>query len=521
MSLTSPVNLSDSAHWTVPHVVLTQAEQHPDRTAIEFTEYGEWTFSDCKNQALKAAGLLAAKGIKAGDIVALMTDNAEEFCRYWLGLNFIGATMVAINTSMRGAPLQHQIQISATQFLIVDEKTHQECNNLQNTVSVLLTNELQLANSKPLPLEKIHPTHSHDLSCVMFTSGTSGPSKGVLMPQAHCLLFAIGTIENYNLKSTDTFYICLPLFHANGLFMQLLACLAIGCKAVIRDKFSASRWLDDIRHYRITHTNTLGAVAAFIVAQPETDHDKDHTLRVIGAAPLPAMAEEIFRNRFGVPSVVPLYGMTEVNIPLYGKLNESAPGTCGYVYDKYFQVEIRNPDSDDPVADGTTGEIMVRPKLANGFMSGYVGMPEATLQSWRNFWFHTGDAGYKNPLGQFVFVDRIKDCIRKRGENISSYEVEQAFLGIDEIAEVAAYAVPAEGGEGMEDEVMVAILLKQNASIDIEQWVNSASSDIPKFAIPRYVRVVKELPKTQTGKIRKIELRNDGITPDTVDRQLG
>ena len=521
MSFNSPVNLHDSTHWTIPHVVMTQAQQHPDRTAIEFTEYGEWSFSDCKNHALKAAGILAANGVKAGDVVALMTDNAEEFCRYWLGLNFVGATMVAINTSMRGAPLLHQVNISDTQFVIVDEKFHRECCNIQHTASVLSVNDLHSTDSPPLPVEKIHPTHSHDLSCVMFTSGTSGPSKGVLMPQAHCLLFAIGTIENYQLKASDIFYICLPLFHANGLFMQLLACLAIGCKAVIRDKFSASRWLDDIRHYRITHTNTLGAVAAFIVAQPETDHDKDHTLRVIGAAPLPAMAEEIFRNRFGVPSVVPLYGMTEVNIPLYGKLNESAPGTCGYVYDKYFQVEIRNPDSDDPVADGTTGEIMVRPRLANGFMSGYVGMPEATLQSWRNFWFHTGDAGYKNPLGQFVFVDRIKDCIRKRGENISSYEVEQAFLGIDEIAEVAAYAVPAEGGEGMEDEVMVAILLKQNASIDIEQWVNSASSDIPKFAIPRYVRVVKELPKTQTGKIRKIELRNDGITPDTVDRQLG
>ena len=210
--------------------------------------------------------------------------------------------------------------------------------------------------------------------------------------------------------------------------------------------------------------------------------------------------------------------MTEVNIPLYGRLGESAPGTCGRVYKKYFDVEIRHPVTDEPVATGETGEIMVRPKLANGFMSGYAGMPEETLSSWRNFWFHTGDAGYCNNNGQFVFVDRIKDCIRKRGENISSYEVEQAFLAIEAIAEVAAFAVPADGGEGMEDEVMIAVMLKAQTKPDIESWIDEASKNLPEFAVPRYIRLTDSLPKTQTGKIRKVALRQQGVTADTHDR---
>ncbi len=499
-------------------MVVAQAQQHAQRTAIEFIDDTHWTFADCKHHALVAAKQLQSCGVTTGDNVALLVDSPLDFCRYWLGLSFLGATMVAINTSMRGAPLKHQIDISDSQFLIADNKHLDACQSIQHNAKLLTIALLNEQGDNPMPADQICLGNSHDVSCVMFTSGTSGPSKGVVMPQAHCLLFAIGTIDNYELTQSDNFYICLPLFHANGLFMQLLASLVSGCKAVIRGRFSASRWLDDIRHYKITHTNTLGAVAAFIVAQPATDHDQDHSLKVIGAAPLPAVAEESFRVRFGVPSVVPLYGMTEVNIPLYGKLNDSAPGTCGHVYDKYFQVEIRHPQTDEPVPDERIGEIMVRPKLANGFMSGYVGMPEATLNAWRNFWFHTGDAGYRNARGEFIFVDRIKDCIRKRGENISSYEVEQAFLAVDEIAEVAAYAVPADGGEGMEDEVMIAVLLKEKAKQDIDQWIETASHDLPVFAIPRYVRIMDELPKTLTGKIRKVALREEGLTTDTTDR---
>ena len=349
----------------------------------------------------------------------------------------------------------------------------------------------------------------------MFTSGTSGPSKGVMMPNAHCVLFAIGTIENYDLKHDHVFYISLPLFHANGLFMQLLACIITGAKAIIRNRFSASNWLKDIRKYDVTHTNMLGAIAAFVVAQPPSEYDKDHKLAVIGSAPLPSEPERIFRQRFGVKQVLPLYGMTEVNIPIYGLKNEIGNGKCGKVYEKYFEVEIRNPENDSRVNDGEVGEIMVRPKQPFGFMSGYMGMPEKTIESWRNFWFHTGDAGIRESSGHFTFVDRIKDCIRRRGENISSYEVEQAFLEIPYITEAAAYAVSADGGDGMEDEVMVALMANKEVAINFVELLTLAKSNLAKFAIPKYLRIMEEFPKTQTGKIQKNKLREQGVTVDT------
>jgi len=467
---------------------------------------------------MQAAACLQQTGVSQGDSVALMVDDPVDFCRQWLGLTFIGATMVAINTSMRGTPLTHQLSIASVTTVIVDANHLPTIEAIDTDATILHIDKLSSTSmqkqTQPQPQAQLPEISHTDRACIMFTSGTSGPSKGVEMPHAHCVLFAIGTIENYRLQPTDTFYNCLPLFHANGLFMQLLACLINGTKAVIRNKFSATQWLTDIRTSGATHTNTLGAVAAFIVAQPATADDTNHQLRVIGAAPL--------------------------------KLGESAPGTCGRVYDKYFDVEIRDTNSDEPVDDNVTGEIMVRPKQPYGFMSGYVGMPEKTLEAWRNFWFHTGDAAYRNEYGQFVFVDRIKDCIRRRGENISSYEVEQAFLAIDDIAEAAAYAVPATGinkrtdgnsgnstgdrldtrldsrsvktDEGMEDEVMVALMITGN-SHDWPKWMEAALVNLPAFAAPRYLRIMSDFPKTPTGKVRKVALRTEGITTDTIDTQ--
>ncbi len=499
--------------------ILSLARQQPDTVAIEFVDGERWTRQQLISEAWQAVAQLAKHAVCPGDVVALMVDDPVDFCRFWLGCLFSGVTMVAINTGLRGNPLRHQLCVSNAQLVIASEAHLPTLESLTSAPVVLSVETLKRASTAiaiDSHTRQLYPSAPQDTHCIMFTSGTSGPSKGVLMPHAHCMLFAIGTIENFYLGEEDTFYICLPLFHANGLFMQLLACMVCGARAVVRERFSATRWLADIRHYQATHTNMLGAVAAFIVAQPVTADDQDHKLRVIGAAPLPATAEKSFRERFGVPGVVPLYGMTEVNIPLYGRLDESAPGTCGRVYQRYYEVEIHHPATDKPVPAGSTGEIVVRPKHPFGFMSGYVNMPEKTVEAWRNFWFHTGDAGYIDEQGRFVFVDRIKDCIRRRGENISSYEVEQAFLALPGIAEAAAYAIAIDE-EGMEDEVMVCVQPAPGSRIDLLQCLEKARPDLPKFAVPRYLRVAGELPKTPTGKIRKVELRREGVTEDTID----
>ena len=513
-------NYADPQAWVIPQIILSQAKRQPKRVAIHFINGPDWTYQEVLDQALHGAGWLKAQGITADSAVALMADDPQTFCQCWLGLAMLGATMVAINTSVRGDPLRHQLTLAEVTDVLAEVAHFQTTQTACGRAQLLSTEQMSSATTTPLAQSDIHPAKHNDTSCIMFTSGTSGPAKGVMMPHAHCVLFAVGTIDNYHLHAEHVFYICLPLFHANGLFMQLLACLLSGAPAVLRPRFSASQWLADIRRYSITHTNMLGALAAFVAAQPPTPQDSDHQLQVIGSAPLPASAEKTLRIRFNVPHVIPLYGMTEVNIPLYGRLDEQAPSTCGRLYAEYFEVEIRNPESDESIPQGGVGEIMVRPRQPFGFMAGYVGMPEKTLEAWRNFWFHTGDAGRIDSRGRFVFVDRIKDCIRRRGENISSYEVEQAFLALEDIAEAAAYAVPAAGGEGMEDEVMVALETKAGTESTPEKWLEQAAPNLPRFAIPRYLRIVDALPKTPTGKIRKVQLRTEGVTADSFENIL-
>ncbi len=511
------INFNTPENWTISDIVGQQAIENKDRIAIEFLSGSVWTYSCCLKFAFEAAGKIKTLGIKKDEALAVMTESAERFIYFWLGAAILGVRLVALNTGLRGNVLSHQLRQSESKLVVHDEgfsSSIQLCGSKVSHFSLRFLNSLKISE---LGEKETFCSKPSDISCIMFTSGTSGPSKGVLMPEAHCILFGIGTIENYNLLEKDIFYICLPLFHANGLFMQLLASFMAGGKAVIRDKFSASNWLEDIRKSAATHTNLLGATATFVIAQPETDNDKDHNLKVIGAAPLASTSELQFRNRFSVESVIPLYGMTEVNIPLYGKLNELGNGSCGKTYAKFFEVEIRNSITDQPVQFGATGEIMVRPKLPFGFMAGYIGMAEKTIEAWRNFWFHTGDAGFQRSNGEIVFVDRIKDCIRRRGENISSYEVEQAFLKIKGVIEVAAYGVPAGGNLGMEEEVMVSLLLSNREELDLAGIREESARNLPKYAIPRYIRVVNNFPKTMTGKVKKVELREEGITTDTLD----
>jgi crotonobetaine/carnitine-CoA ligase len=259
----------------------------------------------------------------------------------------------------------------------------------------------------------------------------------------------------------------------------------------------------------------------FVLAQPESDRDREHRLRVVCPVPNPAPHETAWRERFGVPEVVSAYGMTEVNIPLYGRLGTPRPGTAGLVLDRWFEVEIRDAETDLPVPRGDVGEIMVRPKVPFGFMAGYVGLPDKTIESWRNFWFHTGDSGTMDADGWVTFMDRTKDCIRRRGENISSYEVESAVSRMDGVAEVVAYAVPA-GAEGTEDEVMLAVVRAANRAgevLEAPAVAAFADSVLPRFARPRYVEIVDAIPKTPTEKVRKTELRTRGVTSATWDRE--
>ena len=356
-----------------------------------------------------------------------------------------------------------------------------------------------------------------DIGSIMYTSGTTGPSKGVLMPHAHLYLFGLGTVENWGVSEEDIYYISMPLFHANALLMQFYGTLIAGGKAVIVPTFSASAWAADVCKYGATITNTLGVMSEFILRQPERPEERDNKLRRVIGVPAPPEAIDAFRRRFGAP-LIEGYGMTEVNIPLYNSVENPRPGSCGRVYEEFFEVRVVNPESDEEVARGNLGEIVVRPREPFCFMQGYNAMEDKTVETWRNLWFHTGDAGTQDEEGYFYYVDRIKDRIRRRGENISSYEIEAVVGAHPAVEEVAAIAVKSEINGG-EDEVKVCIVLKPGGRPTPEEVLDYCRPRMPHFAVPRFVEFVPELPKTPTQKVQKAKLREAGITPGTWDRE--
>lgn len=512
--------MHDQGRWVLPEILARQARRQPGQRFVTMIGGGSLSYGEAGAEADRMAGFLAGLGVRPGEHVAVMLPSGLDFVRVWLGLGRLGAVLVALNTELKGAFLAHQLGDSGARLAIVAPALAPVVEAVRDRLPALATVLVAgegLAGWREAPSYDGPMPRPGDTACVIYTSGTTGPAKGVLMPHAHCYLFGLGTIDNLGVGPDDLFYVVLPLFHANGLFMQLGAALIVGAGAVLRERFSASSWLADLRAYGCTVTNMLGAVAAFVCAQPARSDDRDHRLRVVGMAPDTPEHDRILRERFGVAEVIAMYGMTEVNIPLYGVRGQPRPGSCGRPWERWFEVEIRDPDTDLPLPRGAVGEIMVRPKAAFGFMSGYHRMPAKTVEAWRNLWFHTGDAAVMDEDGTVFFRDRIKDCIRRRGENISSFEIEAAIAGLPGIAEVAAFAVPSDI-EGAEDEVMLAIVAAPGAAPDPEAIAAHAARELPRYAQPRFVAFVDALPRTPTAKVRKAALRAGGVPPGTWDR---
>lgn len=522
--------IDDPTRWILPRVLEEMATVKGQETWISTTDGDQISFFEMADDARKVASYFASLGVSQGDFVAVWMPNGIDFVRAWLGLGRLGAVSVLLNTGLTGKFLKHQLDDSGVKIAVVDESLLPELEAVAGDLEHLETLVVVGSFAKPISKLEFHEWSSwhravpwdgpipqaHDIASIMYTSGTTGPSKGVLMPHAHCTLYGIGEIECMQLTPEDKFYIPLPLFHANGLLMQLGATLLAGIPAVLRQQFSASAWLADVRRSGATVTNHLGATAAFVVNQPPSAQDKEHCLRQVMNAPNLPEHEQVFRKRFGIPDVVGGFGMTEVNIPIWGRKGSSVPGAAGWAHEHHFDVTIADPETDAPIPAGELGEILVRPKVPFGFMAGYHNLPGKTVEAWRNLWFHTEDAGTMSADGLVTFVDRIKDCIRRRGENISAAEVESAVSSLPDINEVAAYAVQSDL-PGAEDEVMLAIVPEPGTIIDHETIGPQVDALLPRFARPRFIRLMEELPKTATGKVQRQALKKVGAT-NAVDR---
>jgi carnitine-CoA ligase len=528
----------DKTDWVLGKALAAQAAASPDAPFVQFQDEEPHTFGAMDASANRLANGLAALGVQHGERVLLMLPNSVEFLQAWFAVSRLGAVLVPINTAYKGAFLEHVINNAGARIMLIDREYVPVLQASEALVPRLTTavvvdtavpshlvpafsrlralafRDLLDAPDTPVQVAVAY----HDIGAIMYTSGTTGPSKGVLMPHAHLYLFALGEVQSIRLTRQDIYYCCMPLFHANALLMQVYSCLLVGCKLVLARSFRASRWLDEIRRSQATVTNTLGVMTEFIYRQPTRPEDRDHHLRVIVAVPIAPEWGAAFQERFGT-KLLELYGMTEVNIPLYMPYDEGLrPNACGKVVDEWFEVRVVDPETDEPLPPDTVGEIVVRPKEPWAFMAGYNAMPDKTVDAWRNFWFHTGDAGRYDAEGYFYFIDRMKDCVRRRGENISSYEVEQVLNAHPAVAESAIVAVKSTIAGG-EDEVKACIVLRSEMSVEPAALLDYCQPRMPYFAVPRYVEFVAELPKTPTEKIQKHKLRDAGLTATTWDRE--
>ena len=382
-------------------------------------------------------------------------------------------------------------------------------STLESALDVLSLEELYQKDDSAL---EANPAY-HDLVAVMYTSGTTGPSKGVMVTHAHAYEYALGVAELLELKAGDIYYNPLPLFHIAGQWAAVYACLIAGATVVVSGKFSLERFWSEVREHRCTCTFLLGAMANWLYRQPARDDDHDNPMQRLLVVPLLTEIED-FKQRFGV-KVSTTWGSTEINVPTRSSFTLANNKTCGWVTEDRYEVRIVD-ENDQELPPGQAGEAVVRSKEPWILMAGYWNNPEATARAWRNQWVHTGDMLMKDEQGNLYFVDRTKDAIRRRGENISSMEVENEINAHEDVLECAVVPVAS---EYTEQEVMAVIVPKHGAAIDPLELIRFLEPRMAHFMLPRYIDLVEALPKTATGKIQKFALRERGLTPTTWDRE--
>ncbi|WP_082407374.1 ATP-dependent acyl-CoA ligase [Mesorhizobium sp. 1M-11] len=509
---------------TLPEILIEQAGRYGDRRLAVFDD-DSWTYSEAPAIAARAGAVLAAAGAGHGDRVAIFCSNRSEFLAVFLGCAWIGAVMVPINTASRGAQLRHVLANSGARILIVEASiaaAFDDFGDALSDVEILWTigcksrSTVGDRESHPMPQasEPVAPAavRPGDTLAILYTSGTTGPAKGVCCPQAQFFWWGVNTARGLRIRENDVLLTTLPLFHTNALncFWQALL---TGSTYVLEARFSASAYWAAVTRHKATVGYFLGAMAAILLSRPEEVSDRGHAMRVALGGGVPERFHQPFLDRFGVP-LLDAYGSTETNFVFAGEIPSRHPGTMGYLCPG---AEARIVDEDDAdVASGESGELILRASQPFAFATGYHGMAEKTVEAWRNLWFHTGDRVSRDSDGNYRFIDRMKDAIRRRGENISSWEVEQVLLSHPAVASCAVYAVPSELGE---DEVMAAILPEAEKAVDPVELLDFCSARLAYFAVPRFVDLVTELPLTENGKIRKVVLRQAGITGTAWDRE--
>ena len=539
-------NRDDPTKWVLAEVLRQRAEATPDRDYLKFADNPWVSYGEVNARANRVANALLQRGLQKGESVSVLLPNCEEFLPVWYGILKAGGVMSSINTAYKGDFLSWTINLVESKTLFIAD-SHLDRLDLVKTelphlkhVIVLNTGAKEGPDPDPKifssePLEALMSASDGepdgveyswtDDARIMFTSGTTGRSKGVIKQNAADYFSARGLLEVVSATAgrsieelaEDTFFSCLPLFHSNAQVLSGYPALVAGGRVAYVERFSSSKFWQQIIDAEATVFNSIGAVSYFIWNIPPSDLDRAHKVHTCFAAPAPRDIYNEFQERFGV-KFIEGYGLTETGMATYMDPTQPAvPGSMGKANPGY-EVTVVEPGTDLPLPPNTPGEIVVDMRIPNIVMRAYYGMPEKTADDFRNLKLHTGDLGRMDEDGYFYFMDRVKDYIRRRGENVSSMEVERQVSDHPAIKEAAAIGVKAGEGASSEDEIMV-VCIPEGDPPDPAEFTQWMAERMPYFMVPRYIRYVAELPKTPTERVQKVKLREEGITADTFDRE--
>ncbi len=493
---------------------------------------GELSYAEVDRQANRIAQGFAAAGVRRHDHVAIMLPNCPEFVYVIFALARLGAVAVPINLDYKGDLLAHVLNTSDAVMLVVDEPCLERFAEIEKRSPRVARLVVRWRGATKGPAMKglaapalaLSALFDHgdevprvavrfsDLQAIMYTSGTTGPSKGVMVPHALALTCALDSNLFMAHGPGHSIYCPLPLFHAAGLWDGVLSALLSGSGIGIVERFSDSRFWDDVRYFDSSLAMGVFAMIPILLNQAPTPRDRDHPLKsfYMGKSDLDAAMFE----RFGVHAVE-TYTSTEIGIGTASPWGEWRTGSCGTAWDERFEVGIVDPE-DHLLGPDQAGELVVRPKQPFVMTTGYYNFAAETSYLMRNLWFHTGDLVRRDSDGYYYFLERLKDSIRCRGENISAFEMERAINAHPAVLESAAFGILSELGE---DELAVAVVLRRGETLSAPQLAAFCAEKLPAFMVPRFVEFVDSLPKTPTGKVSKYALRDRGVTSRTWDGQ--
>lgn len=519
---------------TVGELLRQQATRFPDRPFIQMVGGSPRTYAQTYATVRRIASGLGEAGLQKGQTVVLMLGNSLDHIFTAYAVNLLGAIEVSINTGYRGAALEHAIRQCGARMMVIEDGflplLHAVLPGLKELETVVVVGNAKNScdwgrlrllgfdeicmNDGDMKFPEVRPS---EIASIIYTSGTTGPAKGVLMPHSQVMLLARRTAEQCRIGPDDVGYCYLPMFHMAGKFMSVLSTMYAGGKLVLDDRFSADHWLERIRDCGATFTGGHGPMLEMIYALPATAQDRDHRLRTICCAPFPRHIARSFEERFGVRGLE-VWGMTEVGIPCWSSLDEPLrEGSCGRVDDEWFEFRVVDPETDEPLTRGETGEFVVRARQPFTLMQGYIGMPDKTVEAWRNMWFHTGDVGYVDDSGHVYFVDRVSERIRRRAENISPYDIEVSALKHPAVLEAAAVGVPS--GLAGDDDVKLCVVLRLRAVLQPVDLLRHLAAELPHFMVPRYLEFVDALPRSATHKVQRAALKRAPFGANVWDRK--